>query len=198
MPSVEQVSTLGCISNKVGGDLISNAIWKGIRLKDLLDQTQIKEGAEYVVFRCFDGYDLGIPLTKALEEGTILAYEMNRETLTPAHGYPVRAIVPDIYGMMNAKWITEIEIVDYVYEGFWQRKGWSNTARINTLSSIVIPGGASIRTRFRGFLPETDTGHCPQQWHDFISLHKSSKDCRCRRHSVRRDKGNFQCASKLR
>jgi DMSO/TMAO reductase YedYZ molybdopterin-dependent catalytic subunit len=154
MPSVEQNSTLACISNKVGGDLVSNAIWKGISLKNLLDQAQIKEGAEYVVFRCFDGYDVGIPLTKALEEGTILAYEMNRATLTPAHGYPVRAIVPDIYGMMNAKWITEIEIVDYVYEGFWQRKGWSNTARINTLSSIVIPGGASIRTRFRGFLPE--------------------------------------------
>jgi hypothetical protein len=55
--------------------------------------------------------------------------------------------------MMNAKWITEIEIVDYVYEGFWQRKGWSNTARINTLSSVVIPGSAPIRTRFRGFLP---------------------------------------------
>jgi hypothetical protein len=97
---------------------------------------------------------VGIPLEKGLEEGTILAYEMNRSTLTPAHGFPVRAIVPNIYGMMNAKWITEIEIVDYVYEGFWQRKGWSNTARINTLSSIVIPGGAPIRTRFRGFLPE--------------------------------------------
>jgi DMSO/TMAO reductase YedYZ molybdopterin-dependent catalytic subunit len=153
MPSVEQFSTLGCVSNKVGGDLISNAIWKGVPLKNLLEQAQINQGAEYIVFRCFDGYDVGIPIEKALEDGTILAYEMNRATLTPAHGFPVRAIVPNIYGMMNAKWITEIEIVDYVYEGFWQRKGWSNTARINTLSSIVIPGDAPIRTRFRGFLP---------------------------------------------
>ena len=153
MPSVEQFSTLGCISNKVGGDLISNAIWKGVPLRNLLEQAKIKQGAEYIVFRCFDGYDVGIPLEKGLEEGTILAYDMNRETLTPAHGFPVRAIVPNIYGMMNAKWITEIEIVDYVYEGFWQRKGWSNTARINTLSSVVIPGSAPIRTRFRGFLP---------------------------------------------
>ena len=153
MPSVEQFSTLSCVSNKVGGDLISNAIWKGIPLKNLLDQAQIRQGAKYIVFRCYDGYDVGIPLEKGLEDGTILAYEMNRAVLTPAHGFPVRAVVPNIYGMMNAKWITEIEIIDYIYEGFWQRKGWSNIATINTLSSIVIPGNAPIRTRFRGFLP---------------------------------------------
>jgi DMSO/TMAO reductase YedYZ molybdopterin-dependent catalytic subunit len=153
MPSVEQFSTLSCVSNKVGGDLISNAIWKGIPLKNLLDQAQIRQGAKYIVFRCYDGYDVGIPLEKGVEDGTILAYEMNRAVLTPAHGFPVRAVVPNIYGMMNAKWITEIEIIDYVYEGFWQRKGWSNIATINTLSSIVIPGNTPIRTRFRGFLP---------------------------------------------
>ena len=157
MPSVEQFSTLSCVSNKVGGDLISNAIWKGVPLKNILEQAQIRPEAEYVVFRCFDGYDVGIPLEKALENGTILAYEMNRATLNPAHGYPLRAIVPNIYGMMNAKWITEIEIVDHVYEGFWQRKGWSNTAVINALSSIVIPGSAPLRTRFRGFLPANTT-----------------------------------------
>jgi DMSO/TMAO reductase YedYZ molybdopterin-dependent catalytic subunit len=157
MPSVEQFSTLGCISNKIGGDLISNAIWKGVPLKNLLEQAQIRPGAEYIVFRCFDGYDVGIPLEKGLEDGTILAYEMNRATLTPAHGFPVRAIVPNIYGMMNAKWITEIEVVDHVYEGFWQRKGWSNIARYNTISSIVIPGSAEIRTKFRGFMPASST-----------------------------------------
>jgi DMSO/TMAO reductase YedYZ molybdopterin-dependent catalytic subunit len=157
MPSVEQFSTLGCISNKIGGDLVSNAIWKGVPLKNLLEQAQIRPGAQYIVFRCFDGYDVGIPLEKGLEDGTILAYEMNRATLTPEHGFPVRAIVPNIYGMMNAKWITEIEIVDHVYEGFWQRKGWSNVARYNTLSSIVIPGSAALRTKFRGFMPAGST-----------------------------------------
>lgn len=157
MPSVEQVSALGCVSNKIGGDLISNAIWKGVPLRNILEQAQIRPSAEYVVFRCFDGYDVGIPLEKALEDGTLLAYDMNRATLNPAHGFPVRAIVPNIYGMMNAKWITEIEVVDYVYEGFWQRKGWSNSAVINTLSSIVIPGSAAIRTRFRGFMPANNS-----------------------------------------
>ncbi|HZD36852.1 MAG TPA: molybdopterin-dependent oxidoreductase [Nitrososphaeraceae archaeon] len=157
MPPVEQSTTLSCISNKVGGDLISNALWRGVPLKNLLEQAQIRPGAEYIVFKCYDGYDVGIPLEKGLEDSTILAYEMNRAPLTPAHGFPVRAIVPNIYGMMNAKWITEIEIIDHVYEGFWQRKGWSNTARINTLSTIVIPGSAPLRTRFRGFLPAAST-----------------------------------------
>jgi DMSO/TMAO reductase YedYZ molybdopterin-dependent catalytic subunit len=153
MPSKEQYATLECISNKIGGDLISNAIWKGVRLKDLLGRAQIKpdSGAKYIVFRCFDGYDVGIPLEKGLEDGTILAYEMNKATLTPAHGYPVRAIVPNIYGMMNAKWITEIEVVDSVYEGFWQRKGWSNIAKYNTHSYTVVPGNAAVSKRFRGF-----------------------------------------------
>jgi DMSO/TMAO reductase YedYZ molybdopterin-dependent catalytic subunit len=159
MPSVEQYATLECISNKIGGDLISNAIWRGVRLKDLLDKAQIKpgSGAKYIVFRCFDGYDVGIALEKGLEDGTILAYEMNKATLTPAHGYPVRAIVPNIYGMMNAKWITEIEIVDYVYEGFWQRKGWSNIAKYNTHSYTVVPGNAAVSKRFRGFQSPTST-----------------------------------------
>ena len=159
MPSVEQYATLECISNKIGGDLISNAIWKGVRLKDLLDKAQIKSGAKYIVFRCFDGYDVGIPFEKGLEDGTILAYEMNKAALTPAHGYPVRAIVPNIYGMMNAKWITQIEIVDYVYEGFWQRKGWSNIAKYNTHSYTVIPGNASVGKRFRGFQSASSTNN---------------------------------------
>jgi DMSO/TMAO reductase YedYZ molybdopterin-dependent catalytic subunit len=157
MPSIEQYATLECISNKIGGDLISNAIWRGVRLKDLLERAEIKpgSGAKYIVFRCFDGYDVGIPLEKGLEDGTILAYEMNKATLTPAHGYPVRAIVPNIYGMMNAKWITEIEVVDSVYEGFWQRKGWSNIAKYNTHSYTVVPGNAAVSKRFRGFQSST-------------------------------------------
>ena len=71
---------------------------------------------------------------------TILAYEMNLAPLTSKHGFPLRAIGPGLYGMMNPKWITEIELVDKVYEGYWQRNGWTNIAGYNTGSSIVIPG----------------------------------------------------------
>ena len=149
MPSVEEYVTLECISNKVGGDLISTAIWKGVRLSYLLDKAALKPNVKYVVFRCADGYDVGIPIERSQMEGTILAYDMNYTTLTPKHGFPVRAIVPGLYGMMNPKWITEIELVDKVYEGYWQRLGWANNAEDKTGSSILIPGQAPARQRFR-------------------------------------------------
>jgi len=149
MPVIEEYATLQCVSNKIGGDLISTALWKGVRLKDLLSRAQLKPGAKYIAFRCYDGYDVGIPLERGLLEGTILAYDMNLAPLTAEHGYPVRAIVPGLYGMMNPKWITEIEIVDDVYEGYWQRNGWTNDAREATHSFIAIPGQAPIRDRFR-------------------------------------------------
>ncbi|MGA8565384.1 MAG: molybdopterin-dependent oxidoreductase [Nitrososphaeraceae archaeon] len=149
MPFVEQYATLECVSNKIGGDLIGTALWRGIRLKDLLDRAKVMPGAKYIVFRCSDGYDVGIPLENGMMDGTLLAYDMNLAPLTTAHGFPVRAIVPGLYRMMNPKWITEIEIVDNVYEGYWQRNGWTNTADVHTNSSIVIPGQAPIRHRFR-------------------------------------------------
>lgn len=154
MPAIEEFVTLECISNKIGGDLIGTALWKGVPLKNILEKAKIVSGVKYIVFRCSDGYDVGIPLDKGLMDKTILAYEMNLAPLTSKHGFPVRAIVPGLYGMMNPKWITEIELVDKVYEGYWQRNGWTNIADYNTGSSIVIPGQAPIRQRFRG-LDET-------------------------------------------
>jgi DMSO/TMAO reductase YedYZ molybdopterin-dependent catalytic subunit len=149
MPSVEEYVTLECISNKVGGELISTALWKGVRLSYLLNEAAIKPNVKYVVFRCADGYDVGIPIERSQMEGTILAYDMNKSPLTSKHGFPVRAIVPGLYGMMNPKWITEIELVDRVYEGYWQRLGWANNAEDKTGSSILIPGQAPARQRFR-------------------------------------------------
>jgi DMSO/TMAO reductase YedYZ molybdopterin-dependent catalytic subunit len=148
MSSIEEFATLECVSNKLDGDLISTAVWKGVRLKDILEKAQVMPRAKYIVFRCYDGYDVGIPIERGLSEGTILAYDMNGASLTGEHGYPVRAIVPGLYGMMNPKWITEIELVDGIYEGYWQRKGWANNAKYNTHSFIVIPGNAAIGKRF--------------------------------------------------
>ena len=110
----------------------------------------VKSGVKYVVFRCADGYDVGIPIDRGLLDGSILAYEMNGASLTAEHGLPLRAIIPGLYGMMNPKWITEIELVDKIYEGYWQRKGWANNAKYNTHSFIVIPGNAAVKKRFSG------------------------------------------------
>jgi DMSO/TMAO reductase YedYZ molybdopterin-dependent catalytic subunit len=147
MPSTSEYATLECISDKIDGDLISTAYWKGVSLKSILEKAQVLPEAIYIVFRCFDGYDVGIPLDRGLMDGTILAYEMNGAPLPTEHGFPVRAIVPGLYGMMNAKWITDIELVDRVYEGFWQRRGWANNAKYQTHSKIVFPGDA-LRSRF--------------------------------------------------
>ena len=149
MASIPQIATLECVSNKIANDFIGTAIWNGIKLKSVLDQAGLKPNAKYIVFRCADGYDVGIPLDRGLQEGSILAYGMNGETLNAKHGFPIRAIIPGLYGMMNPKWITEIEVIDRVYEGYWQKKGWANNARYNTHSYIVIPGNAPIRKIFR-------------------------------------------------
>jgi DMSO/TMAO reductase YedYZ molybdopterin-dependent catalytic subunit len=147
MPSTSEFATLECISDKIDGDLISTAYWKGVSLKSILEKAQVLPEAIYIVFRCSDGYDVGIPIDRGLMDGTILAYEMNGVPLPPEHGFPVRAIVPGLYGMMNAKWITDIELVDTVYEGFWQRRGWANNAKYQTHSKIAFPGDA-LRNRF--------------------------------------------------
>jgi DMSO/TMAO reductase YedYZ molybdopterin-dependent catalytic subunit len=167
MSSIEEFATLECVSNKLDGDLISTAVWKGVRLKDILDKAQVMPRAKYIVFRCYDGYDVGIPLERGLSEGAILAYDMNGASLTAEHGYPVRAIVPGLYGMMNPKWITEIELVDGIYEGYWQRKGWANNAKYNTHSFIVIPGNSAVGKRFSNIaasnaIPPTSSSSSPE------------------------------------
>lgn len=139
LPAVEQYNTLECISNEIGGDLIGNARWKGVRLRDLLERAGVKPGARKVVFHAADSYTDSIPLEKALEPGTVLAYEMNGEVLPKAHGYPARLLVPGIYGMKNVKWVTAIEVVDYDFKGFWQKQGWSDEAVYKTMSRIDVP-----------------------------------------------------------
>ncbi len=135
----EQYATLMCISNPVGGDLIGNARWKGVRLASLLKASGVQSSATDVILRAADGYSDSIPIDRAPQEGTLLCYEMNGEPLTPTHGLPVRLLVPGIYGMKNVKWITQIELVDYDYKGFWQDRGWDDKAEYLTTSRIDIP-----------------------------------------------------------
>jgi len=148
LPAKDQYTTLECVSNTIypPGALISNAKWTGVPLADLLNEAAVTPDAKYVVFRCADGYSVGIPLDRAMSPGAMLAYKMNDELLPSGHGFPLRAIVPGIYGMMNAKWIQEIEVVDYVYPGYWQERGWSNDAKIKTTSIIYYPGDGSYLT----------------------------------------------------
>ncbi|MDO8688625.1 MAG: molybdopterin-dependent oxidoreductase [Dehalococcoidia bacterium] len=144
LPSVEQAATLMCISNEVGGDLISNAVWTGVRMRDLLAQLGATS-ADRVVLRAWDGYADSIPFDKAMQDGTILVYSMNGEALPDAHGYPARLVVPGIYGMKNVKWVRAIELVDGDFQGYWQERGWTNVATIKTVSRFDVPAkGATL------------------------------------------------------
>lgn len=137
-PIVEMAHTLTCISNEVGGDLISTAIWRGVRLKDVLAHAGLSAGVVDVVFRAAEGYSDSIPLAKALEETTLVVFGMNGDALPKEHGFPARIIVPGIYGMKNVKWLTEIEAVDSDYQGYWMVRGWSDIATVKTQSRIDV------------------------------------------------------------
>lgn len=140
---VEMAHTLTCISNEVGGDLISTAVWRGVRLREVLERGGVRAGAVDIVFRGAEGYSDSITLDKAMEDTTLVVFGMNGRSLPREHGFPARIIVPGIYGMKNVKWLTKIEVVDHDYQGYWMVRGWSDVARIKTSSRIDVPGTAT-------------------------------------------------------
>ena len=137
--SVEMASTLECISNRVGGRYISNTIWTGFPLKDLLDEAGLRDGVIDIKLEAADGYSESIPLDEALQEDTMLVYLMDGQPLTDDHGFPLRLIVPNIFGMKNVKWITRIEAVNEDFQGYWQQRKWSDVATVVTMSRLDIP-----------------------------------------------------------
>jgi len=146
LPKAEQYDTFICVSNLINGGLISNAKWGGVRISDLLaDVGGASSAATYVVFHSVDGYSVGVPKARALDPSSMLAYEMNGVTLPQRHGYPLRAVIPGLYGMMSAKWVRQVELSDSVYLGFWQTRGWSNDATVQTVAFIRVPAdGATV------------------------------------------------------
>jgi len=147
LPVINQAHTLTCISNPVGGQLIGNAEWKGTQLKTILETAGVGAGVKKLVFTCADGYTDSITINTALDPQTVLVWEMNGAPLEPSHGFPIRALIPNIYGMKNAKWIKQITLVDTEYEGFWQKQGWDNPAVIHTESTLTsLNNGAEVRS----------------------------------------------------
>src|SRR6266704_4001550 len=138
-PMKQQYETLMCISNQVGGQLISNALWEGVPLMDLLQRAGVKAGATKIVFHAADDYTDSIHLTKALEPTTLLAVRMNGFTLPQEHGFPARMLVPGIYGMKHCKWVTRIEVVNYDFQGYWQQRAWSDPAPVRMTARIDTP-----------------------------------------------------------
>jgi len=148
-PMKQQYESLMCISNEVGGQYMSNALWEGIPLMDLLQRAGVKAGATKIVFHAYDDYTDSIHLTKALEPTTLLAVRMNSTTLPQEHGFPARMLVPGIYGMKHCKWVTRIEVVNYDFQGYWQQRGWSDPAPVRLTARIDTPLDGSTVTANR-------------------------------------------------
>jgi DMSO/TMAO reductase YedYZ molybdopterin-dependent catalytic subunit len=134
-----QETTLMCISNGLDAGLMSNAVWKGLPLHDLLDQAGVLSGAARVRLQGVDNYADTIPLEKAMEPTTLLGYEMNGVPLPDRHGYPLRMIVPGYFGEKNVKWLTRIEVTDANAKGFYEAQGWGPNFIVPTRSRIDVP-----------------------------------------------------------
>src|SRR5437667_8558793 len=142
---LDQAVTLECIDNLPGGDSMGTAMWRGISLKSLLEDLGAdRETAREIVFRAADGYDDSISFERAMRGDVLLAYMMNGVRLPKAHGFPLRAVVPGIYGIKNVKWITEIEVYEGDDKGYWQRKGWTDDGTIKLTSRIDSSGHYQI------------------------------------------------------
>lgn len=149
LPATTQLTTLMCISNHVSAGLISNAEWVGVPMKTLLDAAGVKEGAVEVVLRAADGYTDTFAVEKALDPSTLIVYQMNGEPLPRIHGYPVRVIVPGLFGEKNVKWVTGIEVVTHDEKGFYEQQGWGPNFEIPTRSDFFAPQLTSGNSRFR-------------------------------------------------
>jgi DMSO/TMAO reductase YedYZ molybdopterin-dependent catalytic subunit len=128
MPQESVYAVLETISNPPGGRSIGNAIWTGVPMKYILEQVSPESTVQEIVFKCADGYSTSITLEEAMQKGVQLCYRVNGETMLAKHGFPLRLVLPEKYGMKWAKWIEEIEFVDYDYRGYWERRGWSDYA----------------------------------------------------------------------
>ncbi len=139
LPPINETLTLECISNPPDGTAISNAKWVGPKLKPLLDRARVKSSAVWASMRAADGYYTGLPAEELLREENFLPYLMNDVPLPPAHGFPVRIFIPGKYGMKQPKWITEIEFLDHHKTGYWEARGWSDSAWRKVNSGFFSP-----------------------------------------------------------
>ncbi len=160
MPSVTQATTLMCISNGVGDSLISNAVWKGVRLRDLIAASVPRPGVVEVVLHGADAYTDTFEFSKALEPTTLAAYAMNDVPIPDRHGFPVRMIVPGKFGEKNVKWVTRVELVTEEVKGFYEQQGWGPDFNIPIRTGFYAPSfsdplrvGATVTLRGWAFAP---------------------------------------------
>jgi len=146
---IERDITLTCVSNEVGGSYIGNARWVGAPLAPILEEAGVRPEATQLASRSADGFTVGTPTTVVMDgRDAMLAVAMNGEPLPLAHGFPVRMIVPGLYGYVSAtKWVVDLELTTFeAFDAYWIRRGWAQQAPIKTMSRIDTPrSGARLK-----------------------------------------------------
>ena len=139
---IERVITMTCVSNEVGGNLAGTATWRGVRVADVLEAAGVESSATQVVGRAFDDFTVGYPVEAAFDRDAMLVVGMNGEPLPAEHGFPLRMVVPGLYGYVSAtKWLTELELTTFeAFDQYWVERDWEPQAPIKTMSRIDTPG----------------------------------------------------------
>jgi DMSO/TMAO reductase YedYZ molybdopterin-dependent catalytic subunit len=147
-PLTADYITLACVSNPVGGPYVGNAEWIGASLASLLREAGIRAGAEQLLCTSVDGFTSGTPVKTVMDgRDALLAMAMNGTALPVEHGFPVRMVVPGLYGYVSAcKWITDINVTTWADRAYWAQpgQGWAQQAPIKTESRIDVPSGDSV------------------------------------------------------
>jgi len=168
LPLEESVTTLACVSNPVGGDLIGNAVWLGYPIRELLARAKPTKDADMVLSRSTDGFTASTPLEVLTDDrDAILAVGMNGEPLPAEHGFPVRMVVPGLYGYVSAtKWVVELEVTRFDQaSAYWTDRGWSELGPIKLQSRIDVP-------RQGGSLDAGDTVIAGVAWQQHVGVSK--------------------------
>jgi DMSO/TMAO reductase YedYZ molybdopterin-dependent catalytic subunit len=142
LPMIDRDITLTCVSEAVGGNYIGNARWQGTLLAPLLRKAGIQSGAQQIVMRDVHGMTIGVATEPVMDgRDSMLAVGMNGQVLPQAHGFPVRVVVPGLYGYVSAtKWVTDMEFTTFgAFDAFWVKQGWSQQGPIKTESRIDVP-----------------------------------------------------------
>ncbi|HEY1455764.1 MAG TPA: molybdopterin-dependent oxidoreductase [Candidatus Dormibacteraeota bacterium] len=145
LAGVDQYVTFECISNDVGGALMSTGAFTGVRLKDLIASASPRSSASWVAFTARDGYTESLPLSLVDSAPEILvAYALDGAPLPSAHGYPARIVIPGHYGMKSPKWLDRIDLVTHESGGYWEQQGWDHNALVKTTARIDLPRDSDI------------------------------------------------------
>ncbi len=145
LPSATEYVTMECISNNVGGDLISTGSFTGVRLRDLLAMASPRANGTWAAFRARDGYAESLPMS--LIQGApelLVAYDLDGAPLPTSHGFPARILLPGHYGMKGPKWLDSIQLVDHESGGYWEMQGWDHNAVVKTMARFDMPREGDI------------------------------------------------------